>query len=1023
MTTLQAVYNMGGVTGKVTFTQTTAGQNVTINLDLDGLPNDGSYTLELHEYRVNYDTADRCSDDSIGPVIGTASVTSGKGTLVAGGMDLSGTMSIEGRSFAIKSSVNNLITCATVEADADYITAFANLPSGIGGKVIFRQQDNSETADTFIYLDLYFVGESKPQSPLSWQINSGMVKMDVDATTDINNRCGSTIKDLYNPDGATGSGCSTDDHTNCKIGDLSAKHGDITMQMSGKTKAFYGDLRLPLSGENSIIGKTLVFMNGSDYYACANIVQYPRMGAISKFSNDNVTGSVSFHQKSPLDPVNINVNIENLITRGGGYHVHEWPVPLQINQSEVMCSSENVGGHFNPFNVSVFGLYPDSATTTPDKYEVGDLSGKFGSMATMNRYVKNMTDPNLQLFGENTIIGRSLVIHKDAAGGPRWICSTIWPADDIPMVTAYARFTYPVIGYMILRQPKNKWFAETQIYAELDYSSSTMSATVNHNWHVHEKAMGDDMLSPTQRCQSAGPHYNPYSVFLDGDYASMCNPGNPFRCELGDLSGKHGKLNIRSAVDNRKLKYFFSDMQLPLSGPQSVVGKSIVIHEANSGGGRLSCANVMEKVRREATVSEWSSAEGQSSPTGTISFVQDCIDILSCMTKVSVSLSGLNSMVAGYHVHQYPTDVNTPTSQVCQSSDVGGHLNPFQSPYPGPAKGTQDEYEIGDLSGKYDPLSGASYSTNVLDMNLPMEGPYSIVGRSIVIHKNDEGATRWACGNIVDTTPGIKLVQQKAVFEGEITGYIMLSQYIYENGDLSNTMIVVNLHNSSDQTMMTTGHNWHVHENRKSSDCASCGPHYNPYMVGMGSGYSECGMGNQLRCEVGDQSSKVGQYDIGGGKRFYTDVNLNLEGKYAAAKRSIVVHASNGGGPRIACANLIPYGPSAAKAVLKFPKTSYTVDDVETKVAAFVGTDVGNILVEESSKTLTCIDMDVYFLGESKGTLRQQFLDNINSKNHGNLGKYAPEDPCSLVAGSGIITMSVFTVVLCLFLSKLRIWS
>lgn len=67
LTTLQAVYNIGGVTGKVTFTQQTQGQDVTINLDLEGVDN-GDYTLELHEYRVNFDTKNVCSDDNIGAV-------------------------------------------------------------------------------------------------------------------------------------------------------------------------------------------------------------------------------------------------------------------------------------------------------------------------------------------------------------------------------------------------------------------------------------------------------------------------------------------------------------------------------------------------------------------------------------------------------------------------------------------------------------------------------------------------------------------------------------------------------------------------------------------------------------------------------------------------------------------------------------------------------------------------------------------------------------------------------------------
>ena len=51
--------------------------------------------------------------------------------------------------------------------------------------------------------------------------------------------------------------------------------------------------------------------------------------------------------------------------------------------------------------------------------------------------------------------------------------------------------------------------------------------------------------------------------------------------------------------------------------------------------------------------------------------------------------------------------------------------------------------------------------------------------------------------------------------------------------------------------------------------------------VFQGSDYSECSMSNPLRCEMGDQSSKVGQYDIGGGKQFYTDVNLNLEAQFS----------------------------------------------------------------------------------------------------------------------------------------------
>ena len=635
-----------------------------------------------------------------------------------------------------------------------------------------------------MYLDLYFVGTTEIAAPLRWQINSGQVKMDIDATTSLNDRCGSTIGDLYDPDAASGIGCTTEDHTHCRIGDLSAKHGNVTLQTTENTKLFFGDLRLPLSGDNSIIGKTIAFLNGEDYFACANIVQYPRMEGVAKFSNDGVKGMIKFKQRSPLDPVTVNIDLDNLKSKAGGYHVHLYPVPQKRGMNEAVCDADDVAGHFNPFNVDVdSSVYPSATSTTPDMYEVGDISGKFGTLANLSSYNETWIDPNLQLYGSNSIIGRSVVIHKNQPNSPRWICSTIWPGEGIAMNTAYARFTFPFIGYMLFRQPRDMWFAETQVYVELNYAAmGNQTATQEHTWHVHETAIGADrMVSREQRCVSVGDHYNPYDVDLGGDYASQCRSNKQVRCELGDLSGKHGKLNIRTA-SGQKTKYFFTDIQLPLSGPQSIVGKSIVIHNNTHPSERLGCADVILKYPRTAMVNAWTAADGQGSPTGTITFSQDCVDILSCPTTVHVELSGLKNQVAGYHVHETPTGPDTRQSQLCLGSDTGGHLNPFGAPYPlYPGNSSLDQYEIGDLSGKFHPLTGTSYSTNVLDINLPMEGPFSIVGRSIVIHRNDIGAARWACGNIMETTPGSRLIQAKAEFVGEIFGsiYFVSSFVIY----------------------------------------------------------------------------------------------------------------------------------------------------------------------------------------------------------------------------------------------------
>ena len=628
--------------------------------------------------------------------------------------------------------------------------------------MLFRQRASDSSADTTIQYELFHTSQNRPVGALKWQINSGVVAMDINAHTSIEHRCGTSVGGIYNPTSSSGSGCATNNHVACSIGDLSGKHGDVTMNASGKTRGFFPDLNLPLSGVNSIIGKTIVFVTGDSKYACANIVEYPTVSAVSKFSNERVKGHISFTQKSPYDVTTVQVDLQNLDSRGGGYHVHKWPVPKKIEQSDMLCGPDDVSGHWNPFNAP----YPLAAGGTPDQYEIGDISGKFRMLTGMSSINETYYDPNLPLFGVNSIVGRSLVIHKDLTGAPRWICATIQPMGSV--ITAVATFTYPVIGYMIMRQASRE--SETQIYAELNYASGALTQTMGHDWHIHQLQVGDDMMAPTGRCLSVAGHYNPYDVFLNGDYSTECKPTNPLRCELGDLVGKHGQLNIRT-INNGSQKYFFTDMQLPLSGPQSVVGKSIVIHDANSGGGRLSCANIYAKPMRKASVTSWTSADTTAGVSGYVKFDADSTEILSGLTHLSVELAGLNNLAGGYHVHVFPTGgAEVPQADRCKDGDVGGHLNPFGAAYPLPVGSTNDVYEIGDLSGKCGLLSGGGYKADFEDNNLQMEGPHSIVGRSVVIHKDDASASRWVCGTIEEATPGATKIMSVATFDGTRTG-------------------------------------------------------------------------------------------------------------------------------------------------------------------------------------------------------------------------------------------------------------
>ena len=78
----------------------------------------------------------------------------------------------------------------------------------------------------------------------------------------------------------------------------------------------------------------------------------------------------------------------------------------------------------------------------------------------------------------------------------------------------------------------------------------------------------------------------------------------------------------------------------------------------------------------------------------------------------------------------------------CVGEITYGHYNPLnitasESPLPG--VGTDDLYELGDMSGKYGTLENKTYQREYYnDTHLPLWGPTSILGRSVVVHKKEK---------------------------------------------------------------------------------------------------------------------------------------------------------------------------------------------------------------------------------------------------------------------------------------------
>ena len=157
------------------------------------------------------------------------------------------------------------------------------------------------------------------------------------------------------------------------------------------------------------------------------------------------------------------------------------------DQLEFPCTGDAVGGHFNPYNWDA-SESPKPSLGTPDQYEIGDLSGKYGLLrqqvsvlmqrlsyptetvlinkVTRNRIVllfkeiprKTITtatfqsnmrgifnDSNLPLFGSQSVVGRSVVVHKKYKA-ERWACASIgwgFDPDEAREVRAIASFHHP----------------------------------------------------------------------------------------------------------------------------------------------------------------------------------------------------------------------------------------------------------------------------------------------------------------------------------------------------------------------------------------------------------------------------------------------------------------------------------------------------------------------------------------------------------------------------------------------------
>ena len=324
-----AQFSIRGVSGTVSFTSLPNSMGVVINVTpLTGLTEGQDYAWNIRTLPMLYDREDKCATEYIGSVFKNLTTEVGYLTNVTTGstytdisLRLEGSDSISGRTLAIEVG-GTAMYCASILPVDDVITAVAQFGTPLAGTVTFRQRASDPDAETTIFVDVFDVTEPIVDEEYDWHISDN-TGIDLDMT--VEEWCTATADVPY-----------------ADIGDLSSKFESVNVKtVHYRERYFYVDTNITLSGADSILDKSLVFIFGSGSIdgagskaACSPIRLVEQKTVYAEFNHNNVTGNITFSQVSPWEPTTIEVDLYNLRKMGGGYHVHKFPVPLRILESD-----------------------------------------------------------------------------------------------------------------------------------------------------------------------------------------------------------------------------------------------------------------------------------------------------------------------------------------------------------------------------------------------------------------------------------------------------------------------------------------------------------------------------------------------------------------------------------------------------------------------------------------------------------------------------------------------------------------
>ena len=365
------------------------------------------------------------------------------------------------------------------------------------------------------------------------------------------------VGNVYNPEGIETSLLTypsrcQGNHTECAIGDLATRHGELTGNDSNSLVEFK-DRNLNLYGSNTVIGRGMVLqrLDNGDTLSCCNIEMPSNTRMLhAEFNNEVFSGEITIAQPQ-YDYVDNTIN-ENVVIMvdleridGGQANLPVLGWQLQRGFADESCS------HLDPMlgNRSLLAAGYPIATCSQTQHRtcrLGDLTTKCGPLQLVNNRIRAQCTDNQLAFVSFSTLDRLVVSIVDQSN-TILDCAQLY--EQFP-AGAYVNFQFNGIYVNLL-------------FSQLSPYRPTMYQTYVVGLNGQASAI---VVYDGEDCSNLG------NVLDRHGRLPVANPSTSDQYPVGQLGPKMGGVRGVNHLHNRGLS-----SSIPLTGPVNIIGKPIAV--------------------------------------------------------------------------------------------------------------------------------------------------------------------------------------------------------------------------------------------------------------------------------------------------------------------------------------------------------------------------------------------------------------------------------------------------------------